>query len=204
MPGVRNSHFNPTDFPSLETFPHPSSFPTCHPSHPIIFLWEVVGFQGIQPTSMQICWYEASCLHCSSPAKNYNTKGRTMDVWPFPLFTQLQAKWVFGNTLSDPLRRCKAKLWSRSRLEGREGVWEKGAYRGVVFAGGQLAVKIRKVKITGRGGWQEGGKHSCDDIHDVCSYLGHVRSRCSSRQSAAASSDPVEEWWRALLTWEKS
>lgn len=93
---------------------------------------------------MQICQYEASCPSCSSPTKNYDKKGRTVDAGPFPLFTQLQAKWVFGNMLSDPLRRCKAKLWSRSRLEGREGVWERGAYVGADFAGGRLPLKLER------------------------------------------------------------
>lgn len=76
---------------------------------------------------MQICQYGARCLNCSSPTKNYDTKGRTVDVGPFPLFTQLQAKWVFGNMLSDLLRRFKAKLWSSSCLEGREGIRESRA-----------------------------------------------------------------------------
>lgn len=35
-------------------------------------------------------------------------------------------------------------------MEGREGIWERGAYRCVVFAGGQLAVKMGKVKIAGK------------------------------------------------------
>lgn len=99
-----------------------------------------------------------------------------MNEWPFPLFTQLQAKWVFGNMLPDPPCWCKAQLWSRSRLEGREGIWENGAYEGGGFAGGQLAVKIGKVEIRGRGK-QRGGNHSCDDVRDVYSYLGHVRSQ---------------------------
>jgi len=54
-----------------------------------------------------------------------------VDVWPFPLFTQLQAKWVFGNMLSDPLRWCQAKLWSRSRSEGSEGLGKGGGHREV-------------------------------------------------------------------------
>lgn len=184
---MRNSYFNLTDFPSLETFtpPAPSQpLPHLPPSSPHYFPLGGGWLPG-HPTpkrspSMQICRYEASCLRCSSPVKTYNTEGRTADAWPFPLFTQLQAKWVFGNMLSDPLRaRCKAKLWSRSCLEGREGIWERrgGGVQGVAFAGGQLAVKIGKVKITGRGGRQEGGKHSCDGVCDVCSYLGHVRSQ---------------------------
>lgn len=32
--------------------------------------------------------------------------------------------------------------------EGREAIWERGAYGGVGFAGGQLVVKIGKVKIA--------------------------------------------------------
>lgn len=73
-----------------------------------------------------------------------------MDAWPFPLFTQLQAKWVFGNTLADLLHWCKAMLWSRSHSEGRESIWERGACRSEGFAGGLLVVKIRKVKIAGK------------------------------------------------------
>lgn len=38
----------------------------------------------------------------------------------------------------------------KSHLEGREGIWERGAYRGVGFAGGELAVKIGKVKVAGK------------------------------------------------------
>lgn len=177
MMGVRNSHFNPADFPSLETFPPPASSPPATLLTPLFSFGKWLAFRASKPPSMQICRYEASRLHRFPPRKNYDTEGRTVDVWPFPLFTQLQAKWVFGNTLSDPLRRCEAKLWSRSRLEGREGVWERGVYGGVVFAGGQLGVKIGKVKITGRAGRQEGGKHSCDDVRDVYSYLGRVRSQ---------------------------
>lgn len=143
MPGVRSRHFSPTDFPNLETFPPPPTPSSSATLLTPLFSLGVIGFQGIQPTSRQICRHEANCLHCFSPTKNYGTKGRTVDAWPFPLFTQLQAKWVSGNMLSDLLHWCKATLWSRSHLEGREGVWERGAYRGVVFAGGQLAVKIR-------------------------------------------------------------
>lgn len=74
-----------------------------------------------------------------------------MDAWPFPRFPQLQAKWVSGNMLSDPLHWCKAMLWSKkSHLEGREGIWEREAYRRVGFAGGELVDKIGKVKIAGK------------------------------------------------------
>lgn len=67
-------------------------------------------------------------------------------------------------------------------MEGREGIWESGgAERSVGFAGGQLAVKIGKVKTAGRRGRQEGGKRSCDDVCDVCSYQGHVRSQMQLR-----------------------
>lgn len=84
------------------------------------------------------------------PIKNYTTKGRTVDAWPFLLFPQLQAKRVFGNMLSDLLHWCKATLWSRSHLEGREGIWGRGAYRGVGFAGRRLVVKIGEVIIAGK------------------------------------------------------
>lgn len=140
---------------------------------------------------MQIRRHEANCLPCFSPIKNYDTKGRTVDPWPFPLFPQLQAKWVFGNMLSDLLHCCNATLWRRNHLEGRECIWERGAYGDVGFAGGKLVVKIGKVKIAGKA---EGREASM--MMSAIFVLTWVMSeaRCSSRQSAAASSDPVEEW----------
>lgn len=76
-------------------------------------------------------------------------------------------------------------------LGGWGGIWGRGAYRGGSFAGGQLAVKMGKVTTAGKA---EGGKHSCDDVAVFVLTWVMSEARCSSRQSAAASSDPVEEW----------
>lgn len=145
MPEVINSHCNPTDFPSLETFPLYSCLPTGYSPHPVIRLGEAAGFQSIHPRSVQICWWEAVCLPLSK------TTAPREEPWMHGLFLSSPSSRQSGNVLSGLLCWCKAQLWSRSRLEGREGIWGRETYGGVVFAGGKLVVKIRKVKITGRG-----------------------------------------------------
>lgn len=78
-------------------------------------------------------------------------------------------------------------------MEGREGVWENGTYGSGGFAGGQLVVKIRKVEITGRGeGRREGSIAVVMSVMFIPTWV-MSEARCSSRQSAAASSDSVEE-----------
>lgn len=61
---------------------------------------------------------------------------------------------------------------------------------------GQPAVKIREIE-------PQAGRREGDVVVLVIPTWVVSEGRCSSRQGAAASSDPTRKWWRALPTWEK-
>lgn len=103
------------------------------------------------------------------------------------------------------IRRAGAKLSC-----GAEAAWrverafgKMGHTKVEVLLGGSLRLKSERWKSEAGGSRGEGTIAVMMSVTFIPTWV-MSEARCSFRQSAAASSNSVEEWWRALLTWEKS